>query len=216
MLLSPAQIRAARALLDWNQEDLANATGLARPTIVNIESKHQMPGSKTIEKLLAVFDKAGVRFTENDGVRKKKSFVRVFRGEKEAYEYFNIVLNHTKKTFDPIFINNVSPDSYARCFTDFYNSPYVQEMSKMKDKIDTRIISCEGDNREPIAYATYRRIPKKNFSAATPFYVFGDYLAICLFLDEVMIFLIKDKSCAELYRKKFLSQWDLAIPGNNN
>lgn len=35
--VSPAQIRAARGLLGWSQNDLAEASGLSRRTIASIE-----------------------------------------------------------------------------------------------------------------------------------------------------------------------------------
>ena len=72
---------------------------------------------------------------------------------------------------------------------------------------------CEGETRFPVkAYAQYKAIPKEQFNASVPFYVFGDYLAVILFLDEACIFLMKDKDAADLYREKFLQQWDEAIP----
>lgn len=212
MFLSASQIRAARALLNWSQGDLAKATGLARPTIVSIETENQLPGAKTIEKLLNAFDKANIVFTNNDGVRKKKKYTKVYCGVDEAYEFFDFVLGYIKKKKSSLYVSNVDPDNYTRCLPGFYESHYVQTLSKMGGEFDARILAREGDNRKPVrAYAQYRWVPKDQFNASVPFYVFDKYLAIIMFLDEVTIFLIKDEKCADSYREKFLEQWDNAI-----
>lgn len=42
-MLSPVQCRAARGLLDWSQEQLAQASGLSRSTIRDFESgRHEL------------------------------------------------------------------------------------------------------------------------------------------------------------------------------
>ena len=45
-----------------------------------------------------------------------------------------------------------------------------------------------------------------------PFEVFGDYLAVFLLnVDEPVVFVLKNEETAELYRKKFIYQWENAI-----
>jgi len=45
--INARQIKAARALLDWSQENLASASGLSIATIRKIESGHISPRDKT-------------------------------------------------------------------------------------------------------------------------------------------------------------------------
>ena len=59
MIITSDQIRAARALLEWSQEDLANKSSLARRTVALIESGKQEPGLGTIEKIISAFDDDG-------------------------------------------------------------------------------------------------------------------------------------------------------------
>ena len=76
--ISIRQIKAARALLAWSQDDLAAASGVSKPTIGRLESEDgEMGGrSDTGEKLQKALEKAGVEFiAENGGgagVRMKK------------------------------------------------------------------------------------------------------------------------------------------------
>ena len=71
-----AQLRAGRALLDWNQSLLAEKAGLSVETIKRLERmKGPLDATKvsTLEALIKAFDKAGVEFTNGDapGVRMK-------------------------------------------------------------------------------------------------------------------------------------------------
>ena len=73
--LAPAQCRAARALLDWTQSALADATGLSVVTIRAFEKGGEMRDSNK-NLLTLAFERAGVEFiAENGGgpgVRLKK------------------------------------------------------------------------------------------------------------------------------------------------
>lgn len=72
-MISIRQIRAARALLDWTQADLAESAGLSEITIKNIERDVAAPRVSTMEALITAIEKAGVEFTNGGrpGVRMK-------------------------------------------------------------------------------------------------------------------------------------------------
>ena len=79
-MLEPAQIRAARALLDWRQEDLSKASGVGTATIQRIEkSRHPTTGYvSTLVRIQEAFEKAGILFIDGDdaggyGLRVAKS-----------------------------------------------------------------------------------------------------------------------------------------------
>jgi transcriptional regulator with XRE-family HTH domain len=67
-MLAPAQIRAARALLGWRQEDLSKASGVGTATIQRIEkSNRPVTGYvSTIVRIQDAFEDAGVLFIEDD------------------------------------------------------------------------------------------------------------------------------------------------------
>ena len=67
-MLEPAQIRAARALLGWRQEDLSKASGVGTATIHRIEkSNGPITGYvSTIVRIQAAFEQAGVLFIDDD------------------------------------------------------------------------------------------------------------------------------------------------------
>jgi transcriptional regulator with XRE-family HTH domain len=65
-VLDPIQCRAARALLDWTQQDLSNATGLSKVTIRAFEKGGDMRDSNRTLLRLA-FEKEGVQFIDTNG-----------------------------------------------------------------------------------------------------------------------------------------------------
>ena len=67
-MLAPAQIRAARALLGWRQQDLSKASGVGTATIHRIEKSNQpVTGyASTIVRIQEALENAGVRFIDDD------------------------------------------------------------------------------------------------------------------------------------------------------
>jgi transcriptional regulator with XRE-family HTH domain len=66
-MLNPAQIRAARGLLGWRQQDLSKASGVGTATIRRIEKSRAMTGyASTLARIQAAFEKAGVEFIDDD------------------------------------------------------------------------------------------------------------------------------------------------------
>lgn len=73
MAPSPAQCRAARALLNWTQKDLSEASRVGTKTIADYERGASTPYPRTIRDLLEAFEAAGIEFTngETPGLRLK-------------------------------------------------------------------------------------------------------------------------------------------------
>lgn len=76
--VSIRQVKAARALLGWSQEKLAEASGVSVPTVKRLEADDGEIGgrSQTAEKICSALIGAGVEFIPENGggagVRLKK------------------------------------------------------------------------------------------------------------------------------------------------
>jgi len=69
-MLTAEQIKAARALLNWGQRELAAATGLSVPTIKRVEASRGAIRS-TYTTVLAIqnaFEAAGIEFINEGGL----------------------------------------------------------------------------------------------------------------------------------------------------
>ena len=69
-------MKAARALLEWNQQKLATHSGVSLPTIRRMELSADRVGgrAKSIYAVLDAFERAGIEFLNGDapGVRLRK------------------------------------------------------------------------------------------------------------------------------------------------
>jgi transcriptional regulator with XRE-family HTH domain len=68
-MIQPGQIRAARALLGWRQEDLSKASGVGTATVRRIENTDSGATSyvSTLARIQAAFEAAGIVFLDDDG-----------------------------------------------------------------------------------------------------------------------------------------------------
>jgi transcriptional regulator with XRE-family HTH domain len=74
--VSIRQVKAARELLGWSQEDLAAKSGISIPTIKRLEARGGELGGREESRfgVVAALQMAGVEFTNGDqpGVRLRK------------------------------------------------------------------------------------------------------------------------------------------------
>ena len=75
-MISAAQCRAARAMLNWSQDDLATNAQVARATIADFERKERDPVRNNLFSIISTFEARGVAFVEEGefgaGVRLKQ------------------------------------------------------------------------------------------------------------------------------------------------
>ena len=69
--MTPPQIRAARGLLNWTVQELAEKAGVERTTVFQIEAGKYAGGVETLMAIRRVFEDAGIEFTNGrwPGVR---------------------------------------------------------------------------------------------------------------------------------------------------
>jgi len=66
--ISAAQCRAGRALIEWNQDRLAESARVARPTVADFERNTRFPTRANLISIISALEAAGVEFIgEEDG-----------------------------------------------------------------------------------------------------------------------------------------------------
>jgi DNA-binding XRE family transcriptional regulator len=60
--ITPAQLRAARAFMDWSRDDCGQNLGISPETIKNIECRHFTPSKSTVGKIVRGFLIYGITF----------------------------------------------------------------------------------------------------------------------------------------------------------
>ena len=66
-MITSSQCRAARGLLDWSQQELAEKAGVGVVTIRQLEASSHEPRRATLDVIRRAFEGAGVDFIEGDG-----------------------------------------------------------------------------------------------------------------------------------------------------
>lgn len=209
-MITGRQMRAARALLEWTVEDLARNAGLNRDTVFNIEKGLVQPQEKTFAKLVNVFDRHGVEFLDEEGVRIRKHQVRVYSGKIGYRQFLDHIYDTLKDTGGKIRQFNASDGVYL-AYGDDYVETHLKRMQKISD-LDARVLNIEGDDDFSAPYCVYRWLEKSNKILA-PYYVYGDFLAMPMYNSDnnVDVISIHSKLLTERYVDQFALFWDKAI-----
>ncbi len=104
------QIKAARALLDWSQDDLATIAGLSVTTVRNMESGGMSPRSTTANEIRKAIENAGLEFIEPEGIRRRMDEVKVYQGPDSCDLFFDDVFQTVKENGDEVVAIFKSPE----------------------------------------------------------------------------------------------------------
>ncbi|WP_336488145.1 helix-turn-helix transcriptional regulator [Methylobacterium nigriterrae] len=67
MAITRDQCRAARALLEWTQDRLADASSISKKTLVDFEAGRRTPYDRTIADIRRSLEAAGIEFIPENG-----------------------------------------------------------------------------------------------------------------------------------------------------
>jgi len=206
------QIRAARALLDWSQSDLADYAGLSQTGIARIENGTNQPNSQTLTKIKAAFENADIEFLGVNGLRKKTGEIKVLRGYNGFTKFIYDVYETVKREGGETCVSNVDERNFDK-WQNESREDYLSKMTSLKKEknYSFKILVREGDQHQVANYAEYRSVKPENFGSV-PFYVYGTKTAIILFGDEVAVHIIDNKEIADAQRKQFNLAWNNAKP----
>jgi len=206
------QIRAARALLDMSQDELAIAAGLTPQAIRKIEGGDVQPREGTIADITRVFNDRGLEFTENSGVRLRPNNIEVFEGPERFDEFYDFIYEYLKANGGDVCIAS----SDARLYAKYRKKPEIhrERMRELVNRgtVSFRILAEDGDMHLTAAsYATYKWQPKEQF-APTSFYAFGECLALVSFVHNPApyVVLIRSAPFSLAYRQAFNTIWEKA------
>lgn len=79
-MLTIEQCRAARGLVGWTQQELADACGLSKTAINNFEKGHSDIKADSLKAIRSAFEKADIEFLDNQGLRRRTDDVEVLKG----------------------------------------------------------------------------------------------------------------------------------------
>lgn len=213
--ISSRQIKAARALLNWSQDNLAEASELSIATIRKIESGNTSPRGKTNKQIRNSLEKVGLEFWEPGGVRYRPEEIRVFEGIEGAKEFYEDIYQTLSKNGGEALV--LTPDSTRVLRSDpFKDFAHMHSKRMAKIKTISKVKCIQTDNHEQLAAPEYCEYRFLSPSATGPiwYYIHGDKVSFRIFRDNIFpkAIVITSKELSEQFREHFYALWNQAIP----
>ena len=209
-MITIEQCRAARGLLGWTQQDLADQTGLSKTAINNFE--RGLADTKRVSLLLIrdAFEKGGAEFPTPHSVGRKLEAVSILKGESANVHLWDDIFETLKADGGEVLISKVDE---KRVVAD--NPGGIQNhLKRLKEhQINERLLACQGDDTFLQPVNCYRWVNKELYTALSPTFIYGDKVAMKLW-EEKMIIVIKSPVAAEAERNRFNYLWENATIPN--
>lgn len=196
------QIRAARALLDMSQDDLAVAAGLTPQAIRKIEAGETRPREGTIADITKVFTDRDVEFIGDRGVAKRNEAYRLLDGS-DCY----------LRLLDEVYItlrNKPNAEVLSICTDDSVSPPeIVQAIQRWHSAgIKCRFLTHENASKFDFPINEYRAIPEEYFNNSV-MVVYEDKVATLRSLNDAVM-IIHDRDQAQMLKGLFEMIWKSA------
>ena len=207
-MITAKQIKAARSLLGISQQDLADMSGISKPSIINIENMADGEHPRILDKVIQALEYRNIEFISDDGVRLiKKEKKQTLKGQPGMRAFYDDVYNQTKETNKEICIFNGLPNELLEwAGEDWYLNYHAPRMKALS--CTSKNILDEGEkNLIGSSFALYNFIPKKDFQGKM-LYVYGNKFAYMDFNDDVTIHIIEETRLADTFRVLFNFAWE--------
>lgn len=207
-MITPTQMRAARAMLDVSQGHVAEHLGIAANTLSKIESGQSDVSMSRMTDIQRFYEREGVAFTDNDGVKWSESQIVKYDGQQGIRDFFDDVHKEALDGCEINLFNGVPALLIKWLGTDFYKM-HAERMFKIKDRINAKIIVEETETNFIAGnFAEYRGFPKENFNDKT-IYIYSSKVAFFTFTeDNVSIRAFDNNELAVSMRVLFGIAWD--------
>lgn len=207
-MITPIQMRAARAMLNLSQGDVAKTIGIAANTLSNIESGSSDAPASRLKEIQDFYELRGLEFTEGDGTRKQKSYVQRFEGVEGFRNFMDDVYETSKKYGGELCLFNTQPSMWLKYLGAEWYKMHTDRMGKIDPPLRVRIAIREGDDSFIFPIAEYRWIPKDKWKDKT-FYAYGPKLGLLNFKgdNDIEILVINEAEFADSFRVLYEMAW---------
>lgn len=202
-MITIEQCRAARGLLGWTQQDLADATGISKTSINNFERGLTDVKRETLSHIRLAFEKKDIEFTGNFGVNKKIDTAQIFEGKDAFRKLWDDIFETLKEEGGEVLISGADENLVQKDDPDSIQ----QHLDRLqKHSIAERLLTKEGDTTFLQPRECYRWIPEVAFQASAPTFIYKNKVATKLW-EEKMVIIIKSDKAAEAERRRFEYMW---------
>lgn len=199
-MISPIQIRAARAVLKWSRDQLSERAGISSPSLYRIEEEEVKPRENTLRKIRIELEKAGIEFLPDSGIRPRKNMLTTFEGKDSFLYLLEDIYSSLRDTGGEVLFmyadNSISPPSV------------VKSQLRMREAgIKMRFLIEEGNNYIIYPLEEYRCIPSHNFVNAVQV-IYADKVGT-LVHKEQKSYVMQSEAHADMQRNAFEIMWSI-------
>ena len=212
-IITPQQIRAARALVNWSQQELADDAGISLNALNNIEQEVGNPREKTLLALKKSLEREGILFIGDTGAKRQtETFdVETYGGDQIPNKYFEELELALKLNVDELL------------FGDLDNVRFKDKIPKVLDKwlefgprlenADVKVRSITELTADATYYnedrSSYREIITPYFGTI-PYYVYGNNVSVIIWGPPPKMVIFRSKAIANIFRAQFNLSWSQA------
>lgn len=211
MFIQPDQIRAARAMLDWSQQDLADAAGVSKDTVKNYELSHNKPNTQTLSRIVSTLELAGIDFV-SEGVRKQKKEIQILEGKQGIKSLLDLVYQACREDEHlTIQVANADEALFVQWMAE-HDAPHRERMEQLGPRQIQSIVRDDVLRTVAGEYSQYKTLDRNQFGKVI-IYIFGKHTALIeMSENNCKITLIENPLLGETMTRFFSVLWESAKP----
>jgi transcriptional regulator with XRE-family HTH domain len=203
-MITIPQIKGARGILGWTQDELAAAAKISLPALNNLERGLTRPHAETLQRIRKALERAGIEFISGGCRLAEETLdVQIFEGEAALFRLYDDVIETYTGTGGVILVSGVDERKFVQAGGDRFHE-YLKKFSALG--IVDNLLAKDGDTHLVVPVKYYRWVADEIFSQV-PYMVYDDKYAIILWGPPVKIILIHNAEIAASYRKQFKAHW---------
>lgn len=193
-MITIEQCRAARGLVGWTQQDLADACGLSKTAINNFEKGHSDIKAESLRAIRMAFESTHIEFIGTHGLKQSTDQAKILSGESALADLFDDIYNSLRGQNDEELLvlktNQAGPEMNAERL--------------VANNIKTRALFSHKTAYEELEQRHLPATSQATISAS--YYVYANKFAIELW-DQSMIILVTSPDGSHSQKEMFERLW---------
>ena len=201
------QLKAARSLLDWSQEDLAKKSGYSLATINNIERGQYKAHSATMADIIQTFERAGVQFIDGPGVKIDEADFRIkaYEGEQAlGFLFTKIGLALEEADNEYLYISGIDESVLKQKTTEKDLKVLFRRLGK---NVPVRIL-CHKSQSDALGFVNFQKKIVSDEVPLIPCFLYKNRVAIVILKNPVHVTILYNESLADVYKALFRHLWN--------
>lgn len=194
-MITVEQSRAARGLLGWTQQDLADASGLSKTAINNFEKKNSDIKVESIKAIYRSFEAMGIVFLGENGVKKIKDRTYTLSGT----EGFSLLMNDISHT-----LSNTTDKTLLLVHARQHHVPHLVKLAQQGINIRTLADSAIHSLDHPVI--DHRELNQNGLQTGPSMFIYGHHVALELH-EQSAIIILESRDAHQAEKKRFAELW---------